>query len=196
MHRFATPFAFVSLLLAQAADAAIGQAELTKLIAAEAGGPGCAAVVIADGRIVAEATSGLADLSTIRPMTPDTPVNVASMTKQFTGMAIALLIGEGKVHEDDDIRRYLPELKYYGRPIRIANLLNHSSGLRNHMALAAFQPGDHLPNHQEALALVFRQSALNFAPGTRHQYESPNYVLLAEIVSRVSGRPYPAFIAE
>jgi CubicO group peptidase (beta-lactamase class C family) len=129
-------------------------------------------------------------------MTPDTPVNVASMTKQFTGMAIALLIQEGKLIENDDIHRYLPELRDHGRPIRIANLLNHSSGLRNHMALAAFQPGDHLPGHEGALELVFRQSALNFTPGTRHQYESPNYVLLAEIVSRVSGRPYPQFIAE
>jgi CubicO group peptidase (beta-lactamase class C family) len=184
----------LTLLAAQPASAAISQAHLEKLIAAEPGGPGCAAVVIQDGRVVAEAASGLADLTTKRPMALDTPVNVASMTKQFTGMAIALLIAEGKVSERDDIRRFLTELKNYARPIRIEHLLNHSSGLRNHMALAAFQPGDHLPSHADALALVFRQSALNFEPGTRHQYESPNYVLLAEIVSRVSGMPYQRFI--
>ena len=118
------------------------------------------------------------------------------MTKQFTGMAVALLIADGKLSEQDDVRRFLPELKDYGTPIRVANLLNHSSGLRNHMALAAFQPGDHLPSHQEALRLVFRQSALNFTPGTRHQYESPNYVLLAEIVGRVSGLGYDRFVEE
>jgi CubicO group peptidase (beta-lactamase class C family) len=185
----------IPLLTAQPASAAIPQAGLEKLIAAEAGGPGCAAVVIQDGRVVAEAASGLADLTTRRPMTLDTPVNIASMTKQFTGLAIALLIADGKLTESDDIRRYLPELKDYGRPIRIEHLLNHSSGLRNHMALAAFQPGNHLPSHAEALALVFRQSALNFDPGTRHQYESPNYVLLAEIVSRASGVPFQRFVA-
>ena len=82
------------------------------------------------------------------PITPDTPFNVASMTKQFTGMAIALLIAGRQAQRKDDIRKFLPELKDYGQIIRVAHLLNHSSGLRNHMALAAFRPGDHLPSHE------------------------------------------------
>jgi len=187
--------AFLSPLLIGAAPP-IAPAELDALFKDKAGGPGCAVAIVQDGRIAFEKGYGLADLETKRPITVNTSFNVASMTKQFTGMAIALLIEDGKLSEQDDIRKYLPELRDYGTPIRIANLLNHSSGLRNHMALAAFQPGDHLPSHEEALKMIFRQSALNFAPGTRHQYESPNYVLLAEIVARVSGKSFPDFLSE
>jgi CubicO group peptidase (beta-lactamase class C family) len=169
---------------------------IQNLVGDRTGLPGCAVAIVQDGRIVFEQGYGLASLETKATITPRTSFNVASMTKQFTGMAVALLIADGKLRETDDIRAFLPELKDYGRPITVAHLLNHSTGLRNHMALAAFQPGDHLPSHEQALQLVFRQSALNFAPGTRHQYESPNYVLLAEIVARVSGKSYPDFLAE
>ena len=62
------------------------------------------------------------------------------------------------------------------------------------MALASFQPTGPLPTHEEALDLVFRQKALNFRPGTRHQYDSPNYVLLAEIVERISAMPFEHFL--
>lgn len=175
---------------------AITPADVDRIMAVKPDGPGCAVAIVEHGRIAFTRAYGLADLETKRPVTPQTSFNIASMTKQFTGVAVALLIADGKISETDDIRKFLPELRNYGTPIRVANLLNHSSGLRNHMALAAFQPGDHLPGNDEALALVYRQSALNFAPGTRHQYESPNYVLLAEIVSRVSGKPYEQFLRE
>lgn len=184
-----------SLLLAALLAAPLPPAEIDKLFAVEGMAPGCAVAIVDRGELVFAKGYGLADIDGGRAITPDTPFNIASMTKQFTAMSIALLIADGTLSESDDIRKYLPELRDYGTPIRVANLLNHSSGLRNHMALAAFQPGDHLPSHAEALQLVFRQSGLNFAPGTRHQYESPNYVLLAEIVSRASGMSYADFVA-
>ena len=150
--------------------------------------------VVEDGHLSEARYDGFADLETRRPIDATTTFNIASMSKQLTAAAIGLLIADGKLSEDDEIHRHLPELPDYGVPIRIANLLDHTSGIRNHMALAAFQPGRHLPTHEEALSLVFRQSALNFAPGTRHQYESANYVLLAEIVARVSGHPFDDFL--
>jgi CubicO group peptidase (beta-lactamase class C family) len=158
--------------------------------------PGCAVGVVEDGRLSEARYDGFADLETRRPIDADTTFNIASMSKQLTAAAIGLLIADGKLAEDDEIHRHLPELPDYGVPIRVAHLLEHTSGIRNHMALAAFQPGRHLPTHEEALSLVFRQSALNFVPGTRHQYESANYVLLAEIVERVSGRPFGEFLEQ
>src|SRR5690349_14038640 len=165
----------------------LSPAEIQNIVRVADDAPGCAVAIVQDGAIAFEQGYGLADPKTGVVINSRTAFNIASMTKQFTGMAVALLIADGKLRESDDVRTFLPELKDYGTPITVANLLNHSTGLRNHMALAAFQPGDHLPSHAEALALVFRQSALNFTPGTRHQYESPNYVLLAEIIARVSG---------
>lgn len=158
--------------------------------------PGCAVGVIEGGRLVHARGYGSADLSTGRAITGRTAFNIASMSKQFTAAAIGLLIAEGRLAEEDDVRRHLPELPDYGATVRIRHLLHHTSGLRNHMALAAFQPTGPLPTHEEALSLVFRQRALNFRPGTRHQYESPNYVLLAEIVERVAGVPFGRFLEE
>jgi CubicO group peptidase (beta-lactamase class C family) len=158
--------------------------------------PGCAVGVIEGGRLIHARGYGSADLSTGRPITTKTAFNIASMSKQFTAAAIGLLIADGRLGEEDDVRRYLPELPDYGRTIRIRHLLHHTSGLRNHMALASFQPTGPLPTHQEALSLVFRQKVLNFRPGTRHQYESPNYVLLAEIVERVAAMPFERFLKE
>jgi len=156
--------------------------------------PGCAVGVIEEGRLIHARGYGSADLSTGRPITARTAFNIASMSKQFTAAAIGLLIDDGRLTEEDDVREYLPELPDYGRTIRIRHLLHHTTGLRNHMALAGFQPTGPLPTHEEALSLVFRQKALNFRPGTRHQYESPNYVLLAEIVERVSEMPFERFL--
>ncbi|HET9640226.1 MAG TPA: serine hydrolase domain-containing protein [Allosphingosinicella sp.] len=158
--------------------------------------PGCAVGIIEDGRLVHARGYGSADLSTGRPITARTAFNIASMSKQFTAAAIGLLIADGKLGEEDDVRKYLPELPDYGPTIRIRHLLHHMSGLRNHMALASFQPDGPLPTHEEALGLVFRQKALNFRPGTRHQYDSPNYVLLAEIVERVSAMKFERFLKE
>ena len=189
-------FTLLAGIATMAAATPFPPAHIQNLVGDRAGQPGCAVAVVEGGKIAFEQGYGLANLDTRTPITPRTSFNIASLTKQFTGMAVALLIADGKLSESDDIRTFLPELKNYGEKITVANLLNHSTGLRNHMALAAFQPGDHLPSHDEALKLVFRQSALNFTPGTRHQYESPNYVLLAEIVARVSGKSYPEFLAE
>ena len=156
--------------------------------------PGCAAGIIEHGRLGYARGFGAADLETHRPITPQTAFNLASMSKSFTAAAVALLIRDHVLSPEDDIRRWLPELPDYGVTIRLRHLLNHTSGLRNHMALAAFQPGAPLPSQAEALALVFRQRALNFAPGSRHQYESPNYVLLAEIVARASHMSFERFL--
>lgn len=158
--------------------------------------PGCAVAVMEGGRRLHARGYGSADISTGRPITTKTAFNIASMSKQFTAAAIGLLIADGRLDEEDDVREYLPELPDYGPTIRIRHLLHHTSGLRNHMALASFQPTGPLPTHEEALSLVFRQKALNFRPGGRHQYESPNYVLLAEIVERVSAMPFERFLKQ
>jgi CubicO group peptidase (beta-lactamase class C family) len=184
------------MMLWLALTAAAPAAETRFVALADPYRPGCAVGVIEGGRLVHARGYGAADLSTGRPITTKTAFNIASMSKQFTAAAIGLLIADGKLSEEDDVRRYLPELPDYGPIIRLRHLLHHTSGLRNHMALASFQPAGPLPSHEEALNLVFRQKALNFRPGTRHQYESPNYVLLAEIVERVSGKPFERFLKE
>jgi CubicO group peptidase (beta-lactamase class C family) len=184
------------LIAARTPDPAIAALDGAMIAYATPATPGCAVGVIQGGRLAHARGYGAADLGTGRQIDARTAFNLASMSKSFTAAAVALLVRDGTIELEDDIRQWLPELPDYGRIIRVRHLLHHTSGLRNHMALAAFQPGAPLPSHAEALALVFRQSALNFDPGSRHQYESPNYVLLAEIVARASGKSFARFLDE
>ena len=108
-------------------------------------------------------------------------------------MGIALLIEQGKISLEDDIRKFLPEIPEYQSPIRVRHLLHHTSGLRNYEALMmlAGRDGDtyKVPYYtdEEAVQMIARQRALNFNPGERYSYSNSNYFLLAEIIGLVSG---------
>lgn len=156
--------------------------------------PGCAIALIRDGAISGVRRFGLANLETGAPIGPETRFNIASMSKQFTGAAVALLIADGRLTEDDPVRRHIPELPQQFGGLTVRHLLGHQSGMRNHMALIAFSPPEETLSHAETVALVLRQSAANAGPGAEFQYASPSYVLLAEVVARASGMPFEDFL--
>jgi CubicO group peptidase (beta-lactamase class C family) len=159
--------------------------------------PGASVAVIQHGKLLFAKGYGSADLEYGIPIKPDTIFHVASVSKQFTAMAVVLLESDGKLAIDDDVREYLPELPDYGRKITIRNLLQHTSGVRDQwqtLALAGWSLQDVITQDQ-ALRLIFRQKKLNFPPGTRYLYSNAGFTLLAEIVTRVSGMPFPQFCA-
>lgn len=156
--------------------------------------PGCVVGYARDGEVEYLKGFGSANLEHSIPITPQTRFHVASVSKQFTGVAIGLLILEGKLSLADDVRRHLPEFPDYGHPITIDHLLQHRSGLQNHSKL--MRPDDLLDygnstSQQEALNLVFEQK-LNFRPGEKFEYSS-GYLVLAKIVENVSGLPFRVF---
>ncbi len=160
--------------------------------------PGASVTVIRHGNVVFEKGYGVANLEYGIPIKPETVFHVASVSKQFTAMAVVLLEGDGKLSIDDDVRKYLPELPDYGWKITLRNLLQHSSGIRDQwqtLALAGWSLEDVITQDQ-ILRLLFRQKELNFPPGTAHLYSNGAFTLLAEIVTRVSGEPFPKFCAE
>jgi CubicO group peptidase (beta-lactamase class C family) len=160
--------------------------------------PGASVAVIQHGKVIFAKGYGVANLEYNIPIKPDTIFHVASVSKQFTAMAIVLLESDGKLALDDDVHQYLPELPDYGNKITIRNLLQHTSGIRDQwqtLALAGWNLEDVITQDQ-ALRLIFRQKALNFAPGTHDLYSNSGFTLLAEIVARVSGMPFPQFCAE
>jgi CubicO group peptidase (beta-lactamase class C family) len=153
-------------------------------------GPGCAVAAIQDGKIVFERGYGMANLEHSIPITPKSVFDAASVTKQFAAMAIVLLVQDGKLSLDDDVREYVPEVPNFGTPITIRHLLHHTSGLREvsmFQLLADWRDGDNY-THQDMLNLVSRQTELNFKPGEQFHYTNTGYMLLAEIVKRVSGK--------
>jgi CubicO group peptidase (beta-lactamase class C family) len=160
--------------------------------------PGAAVAIVKDGKVVLLKGYGMANLDHNIPITPQTVFNIASVSKQFTAFAIYLLAEEGKIKLEDDIRKYIPELPDYGTTIRIKHLLAHTSGLRDQAALTALagsRQGD-LQTTQQVLKLIIRQKGLNFTPGTQFGYCNTGYTLLAEIVSRVSGKTFAVYTQE
>ena len=165
--------------------------------------PGCAIGVSHRGRVVLQRAYGMADVESGTPMTPGTVVHAASVAKSFTAMAILLLARDGKLSLDDDVRRYLPELPdykaRYGTPVTIRQLLNHTSGMRDLFEMLILARGrfeEERITDAEAMAVIGRQLALNFPPGTQYGYSNTGYFLAAHIVERVSGERFSAFTAK
>ena len=151
--------------------------------------PGCTVGAIREGRLVFRKGYGMANLDYAVPNSPAMVYYVGSVSKQFTAAAIALLAQEGRISLDDPVRRYIPELPDYGTPMTLRHLVHHTSGLRDIytlMSLGGIRMEDVFPD-EDALALIARQRALNFAPGEDHLYSNSGYWLLGQIVERVTG---------
>jgi len=157
--------------------------------------PGLALAVVQDGRVVFRRGWGLASLEYGVPIMPSTVFHVASVSKQFTAFAVTLLAQQGKLSVDDDMRKYLPEIHDFGKPITLRHLLYHTSGLRDQwdlLALAGWRLDDVI-TQEDILTVLRRQRELNFAPGEEELYCNSGYTLLAEVVGRVSGKPFVEF---
>jgi CubicO group peptidase (beta-lactamase class C family) len=158
--------------------------------------PGCAVGVARNGTPVLARAFGMADLERDVPASPATLYEAGSVSKQFTATAIILLAQQGKLSLDDDVRNYVPEIPDYGRTIRIRNLLNHTSGLRDWgsvAAIAGWGRSVRTHTHAHVLDILSRQRALNFPPGDQYSYSNSGYNVLAVVVDRVSGMPFAEF---
>jgi CubicO group peptidase (beta-lactamase class C family) len=160
--------------------------------------PGCAVGVYRAGEIAFSKGYGYADLEHDEAITDTTPFYSASLSKQFTAAALLLLVQEGKIALSDDVHKFIPELRDFGAPITLDELLHHTSGLRDYhllLFLNGFNEEDVITSH-EVLWLITHQRALNFPPGAHFSYSSTGFVLLAEIVARVSGESFGSFLAK
>jgi CubicO group peptidase (beta-lactamase class C family) len=162
------------------------------------GSPGCALGVYRNGQMIYAKGYGLANVEEGVPITPKSVFDIGSTSKQFTAASILLLEKQGKLSVNDDVRKYLPELPDYGNKITILNLLNHTSGLRDYLTLMELAgiPTDSVTTDEDALALIARQRALNFAPGSEWLYSNTGFFLLSTIVKRVSGKTLREFAGE
>ena len=161
---------------------------------AESDEPGLAVAVLLNGVVTASAVAGQADLEQNAAITPATVFQAASLSKQFTAFAVLLLEQDGKLSIDDPVSDYLPETRRLP-PITLRQLMSHTNGMRDLgslLAMAGWRTEDLVTNAQ-ALNMVLAQDGLNFAPGTAFQYNNSDYVLLAEVVRRVSGQDLAAF---
>ena len=161
--------------------------------------PGCSVAASRNGKTVYEAGYGSANLETDAPITPASIFHAASVSKQFTATAVLLLVREGKLSLEADVRTYLRELPDYGHRITLRHLLTHTSGLRDQWDLLALARGrfeEDRITEADVLDIVTRQKSLNFVPGTEYLYSNTGYTLAAIIVGRVAGKPLRQFADE
>ena len=158
--------------------------------------PGCAVALMNAGNIIFEKGYGMANLEHSIPITPATVFDIASVSKQFTAFAIALLAREGKLSLDDNVRKFVPELPDFGKPVTIRHLVHHTSGLRDYGALLLTTGWrlDHPLDSTDFFEVISKQTALNFDPGEKFLYSNTNYALMGLIVERVSGRSFSQFM--
>ena len=191
----------VALLAACAAPAA--QTTLTTAVDAIVQPPitsgqlaGASIAVVQRGRPLLTKEYGFADLELNVPTPPNATYEIGSVTKQFTAAAILLLAQRGRLSLDDDVRRYIPELPQYATPIRLRQMLNHTSGLRDWgtvVDVGGWPRGSRVHTHAHVVDILSRQTALNFTPGTRWSYSNSGYNLAAILVARVSGMSFADF---
>jgi CubicO group peptidase (beta-lactamase class C family) len=145
------------------------------------------------GRIIYKGAFGLANRETGEPLTTASSFYLASVSKQFTGMAIMLLKEQGKLTYEDKLTDYLPEFPDYADKITIRHLLNHTSGIPDHFEMGINKPD--LTN-ADVLTAVLALEEPEFEAGDQFSYSNAGYVLLSLIVSRASGRPFHIFMKE
>jgi CubicO group peptidase (beta-lactamase class C family) len=157
--------------------------------------PGAAVTIVKDGAIIYKKGYGSANLEYAIPISPSTVFHIASVSKQFTVFSILLLEKEGKLSLDDDIRKYIPEVPDFGKVITLRHLATHTSGLRDQWTLLTMAGWrmDDVITKEHILKLVSKQKELNFNPGEEYTYCNTGFTLLAEVVSRVSGKTFSEF---
>jgi CubicO group peptidase (beta-lactamase class C family) len=158
------------------------------------GAPGIATGIVINGKIVYQKIAGFANLTDSTLITKDSRFNIASNGKQFTALAILVLIDEKKISLTDDIRKYLPTIyPKLDSKITIENLLNHTSGIRDVYDLWALKGltwWKYTFSNKDVLELIEKQEELSFKPSTKHLYSNTNYILLTAIVEKVTGKSF------
>lgn len=198
---------FVAMLIVTAAAPALAQqTRADKEAATDAlfeewnrgDSPGCAVGIIEDGELTFTRGYGSANLDYGVPLDESSVFYIASTSKQFAAGAIARLALDGRLSLDDEIQEYVPEIPRYDWPVTIRHLIHHTSGLRDYLALMQMSRRNYENywDNASGIELLSRQKALNFEPGSEHLYSNSGYILLAEIVERVTGRTLQEYTFE
>jgi CubicO group peptidase (beta-lactamase class C family) len=168
--------------------------------------PGAALMVIEDGAVLYQRGYGLASLEANTPITPHSSFYLASVSKQFTALAVMLLAEQGKLRYDDPLHQYFPKFPAWAAGITIRHLIHHTSGLPEYFPL--FSPNIETKSILEwsrdvqsvtsmaVLNRVMQEQALLSPVGEKWEYCNSGYVLLALIVEAAAAQPYAQFMRE
>ncbi len=156
--------------------------------------PGYSIMVIYNGKKIFNKGFGLANLKTGRQLDSHSNLYLASVSKEFTTMAIMILHDRGLIGFDDPVIKYLHGLPSYYKNITVRNLMTHTSGIPDYYALLGYNYNFTGITNKDVWNLLLKQDSLNFKPGTKFQYSNSGFVLLSMIVSKVSHKSFAEFL--
>ncbi len=162
-------------------------------------GPGFSAAVLCDGKAVFELHHGMASLELKVPLGSDSAYYLASESKQFTAACVLSLVRAGAIGLDDDVCIHLPELAKFEQPFPLRSLLNHSSGIPDYFQFIESQLSRHEADYFDnrmILQVIARLDTVTFPTSTGYRYSNSNYILLATLVERLSGRSLGRYARE
>ncbi len=154
-------------------------------------------LIAKNGEIIYEKYSGLTDLRKKDSITAETALHIASTSKTFTATAVLRLIQENKLSLNDTITKFFPALPYPG--ITVQMLLSHRSGLPNYIYFADHSDWDKKKKatNEDILQIMYRdQPKRSYPPGKRFYYSNTNFMLLAMIVEKVTGKTFPEYMQQ
>ncbi len=149
------------------------------------------------GNIIYKNAFGFSDLKTKKPLNIKSVFQIASVSKQFTAVAIMMLREQGTLNYTDTIQKFIPDFPY--KNITIKQLLSHRSGLPNYMYFAGTywkKKKEYLTNEQLLGIMIKNKPRPEFLPDRRFKYSNTGYAMLALIVERISGLPFDKFIEQ
>ena len=158
--------------------------------------PGCSAAVAVHGQLIWAGAVGMADLATGAALTTETRFDIASLTKQFTATAVLILQREGKLSLSDPISTYVSGLPAWGKTVTLDALMHHTSRIPDYWKkLGEWGYGFETPATQ-ADALRAIKAVPTLQKGEGYVYSNSNYILLAQVIERVTGEPYARYVTE
>jgi CubicO group peptidase (beta-lactamase class C family) len=159
-------------------------------------GTGCAALVAKESQVIYRKGFGLADLELNVPMRPEMVFRIGSITKQFTAIAILQLMEQGKLSLQDEITSYIPDYPMHGHSITIEHLLTHTSGIKSYTNVPMFREMIRTDMKPEEIIEKNKALPMEFAPGTKWNYNNSGYIMLGYIIEKVSGKTYAEYLQE
>ena len=180
-----------SLLYSQSIELSIDSLIATKF---QSDQPGGVFLASRQGKVIYKKAVGLANLELGVPMQTNHVFEIGSLSKQFTAIAIMMLLEEGKLGLDDPVTKYIPDYPTAGHSITIHHLLTHTSGVKDFTQVSGLNDIASIDKTPLELIDFFKNEPMDFPPGEQYKYNNSGYVLLGYIIEVVSGASYEDFI--
>ena len=156
--------------------------------------PGASFLVAQNGKLLYRKAVGKSNLELDIDMTSDNVFELASISKQFTAIAILMLEEQGKLNVNDPITKYIPDYPTNGKTITIHQLLNHTSGIKSYTSMGDLRSFARKDKSPKELIDYFKNEPMDFNPGEEFRYNNSGYILLGYIIEQITGDTYENYI--